>query len=212
MPPPPEGALQSRMFSPFAKGYCWEDYEEEMRRDYPIRFFLTDTLPLWFGSNIVSPLSNVYCYIRDKLWTRHYILDVRQGSNDFDSYRWGYIDPSQKMLYACFNILKDYIENEKPHNLMDDLTLNEIHEQGLTDQYDQYVEAHALYSYWMNGRKHAREEVQRMRLEVDSAKEAKDEEEYNRLQGIWLKAYKSLDNLEEEMLERLIKIRSGLWT
>ena len=193
-------ALEMRSFSPFSKNYCWEDYDAEMKDKYPFRFWLNTTLPHWWSVYVYMPLEDVYYHLKDKLITRHYLLDLRQGYNDFDMYQGGWCDVVEKMLYANFNLLKEFMEKEAVH----------MHAEQLNSEY--MTEAKTLYYYWLFERKAEHDKVMQLyhkknRLAARGSKDA-----YAEVTEQWLAAHDSFESKEDEMLMRLIKLRRYLWT
>ncbi len=198
-------ALPMRDFDPFNESYSWEDWHKEVKRDYPVRYFLTDTVPHHFAVKVAIPLRNFKWWVID-LFRRPHMLDMRDKE-----YKGGYIDPCQAVLHANFKLLEMYI-NEKPYNLRDEYTDKEIDKQGLRMQQDHYDEAHALYHYWTTTRKEIHDDNHMLYLAQKAAGEAGDRKEYEYLKKVWLEGNREEEEKEQEMLERLIKIRRGFWT
>lgn len=69
---------------------------------------------------------------------RHHILDLRTPR----VYDYGWCDVDGKMLYACFNLLKKFVDEEKPFDVTD-WTQDEEHKFAAN-------EIHALYSWWVD--------------------------------------------------------------
>ena len=138
---------------------------------------------------------------------RYHILDLRKGGN---SYSWGWYDTDSRMLQACFLLLKDYVELEKPFQNID-WDENEFHSHAGKEIRD-------LYDWWT---------VRRPAAKAKLALDWENEPERTQLIKLDDGGYKvvvpdstrTLDQREEDMntedqrnLERLIKIRGFLWT
>ena len=124
-------------------------------------------------------------------------------------------DKDHVLLYACFQVLVDFLEKEKPQTIVD-----YKHDR---EQKRQWKELQALYRYWKVERpKLEREENKLLRIwsKKHKTKEEKlpngwvkrvvlrnDKKAFSRLN----KHKDGMDKLESEMLHRLIDIRKHLW-
>jgi hypothetical protein len=89
--------------------YTWEDWRREAKSSHPIRFYIQETLPLKVYVSALAPLEELFYWIRTHTYNRYHIVDLRSPQN---YYKWGWIDRDQAMVFACFNLLKDYVEKE----------------------------------------------------------------------------------------------------
>lgn len=182
--------------------YTWEQYYKEIKEKYPIRYFFAKTL---------------YSFIRYKIWNKVYLimellwwfrynfipsykyhfLDLRQPKG-FDEYRYGYRDMPEKMLYANFNLLKEYLKDSS-WDLSSEVGLEEVlNDKHLLKSYLVEKEAKLLNYWWVKIRKDDHLNLEKMRLE----------------KGYVVEYYEAADKFEakeEEMLIRLMKIRKHLW-
>ena len=94
--------------------YSWEDWAKDAREAYPTRYFLTETLPRWWSRYITRSWDTAWYWLRTHTYDRYHILDLR---NQF--YNWGWQDVSEKLLYANFNLLVEFIEGEEPFTVID---------------------------------------------------------------------------------------------
>jgi hypothetical protein len=114
----------------------WEQWEEDARKAYPVRWLLTESLPdLWYPIN--RTLSKAWYWLRTHTYNRYHIINLKCPEN---GYNWGWIDPDAKMLFACFNILVDFVENELVQDHIDWMA-DEAHSHAI-------VEIHELYTWW----------------------------------------------------------------
>jgi len=140
---------------------------------------------------------------------RYHILDLRKGGN---GYSYGWRDTDTRMLQACFLLLVEYVECEKPFDVAD-WQFNEV-----TQEKEREIKE--LYHWWKTGRAEKRAALTK---EWDSL----PPEDGSRLIPVEGGGYRihipdshrvlnaKEDALEEEdqrNLERLIKIRGWLWT
>ena len=129
-------ALQSKLFTPDCDGYTWEDWENTVQKMHPVKFFFGKTVPDTFRYRIwlpiVRPIETFrYWVVSHVIPSRRYhMLDLRQPIAkgelaNHDAYRYGWRDVPEKMLYAWFNLLAEYME-ENPYDLTKDYTMEQI--------------------------------------------------------------------------------------
>src|SRR5689334_19524995 len=73
----------------------WEKWEERAKKEYPIRFFLSRTIPRYWRRHIwgdYAPLNRFLYWVRSHTYNRYHFLDLRQAKGSNDEYRWGWID------------------------------------------------------------------------------------------------------------------------
>jgi len=81
----------------------WDIWETKYKKEAPIRYFLTHTLP--------SPLSTLrYKIDNAKSWCRYRIVRYHVLHTGLKPY---YYDKDTLLLHASFNLLKDFVEVEK---------------------------------------------------------------------------------------------------
>lgn len=212
-------ALQSRKFSPEAVDvYCWEDYYADLKKAYPVKYFFAETLPdfiryrLWFP--IKRPISDLKYWIVSHLVPsrRYHMLDLRQPNG----YRYGWRDTDQRMLYANFNLLNEFVAHEMDNFYCPTLEECEDKDFGPSNkmQRDVYFEILDLHKWWnvdrLNDEKRS-EELVHLWHERRYKQKINDEETKKLFDEHLAFDQSSLDK-ETEMLIRLIKIRKSLWT
>lgn len=170
--------------------------------------FLDNLEDIWF--TIRKAFANKYWYwLKCHLlpsW-RFHILDLRKSGND---YTYGWRDTDSRMLHACFLLLVEYVEKEKPFEVIDWSWDDKTKQVGL--------EIKDLYEWWTIRRPSAKKQ-----LAADWENEPERTQFIPREDGgIQIKSpasHKSLLQREQDLdaddqtnLERLIKIRGFLWT
>jgi hypothetical protein len=219
-------ALPMRDFTPWEKGACWEDYYDLLKKKYPIRYFISETAPDFFRNKIyypfISPIVDCYDWLRYHLIPkrRYHFLDLRQpcGNDDIkniDCYKYGWCDVPEKMLYAMFNLLKEYFD-ENPFDLRTRYTDEEINaDPGLKTQQEYYDEAKAILYWWQVQRKQDKLKMDQLlhkwsdcRSDDTSPNDSETKFHYLQLRHAEL----NFDEKTDEMIARLMKIRKGLWT
>src|SRR5579863_10256158 len=100
-------------------GPTWEDWQEIVKKNYPIRYFLAEELVPWirqkYRKYVTDPIYWIKCHLLPK--HRYHLLDLRQPKSKHEGrpYRYGWIDSDTQMLYALFNILNNFVKHEMPH-------------------------------------------------------------------------------------------------
>ena len=208
-------ALEMRCISPLTKSYTWEDHYDYLKKNYPIRYFLFEELPR-FLRRAYRPVNDAWWWLKYHCIPkhRHHFLDLRQPyGNSIDEYYYGWADLDQRMLYANFNLLKLYFENEQPCNLRDSWSQEEIDaDPALLSQQRSYDEAKAILNWWQVERKENAKIIDNLYDDWRKTKFSNDQSEIERCWKLWRDAEEKLEEKTEEMLVRLIKIRRSLWT
>lgn len=192
----------------------WGGWYAENKKKYPIKYFLSETIPRWFAVKITMRLSHYKYWLVSHTIRRYHKLDLRQPFTDTeDDYRWGWVDEDAQLLFANFNILCNYvraINNPKYCNFnYSDESLKKLEEHESFEQIKHLKEVKVLYEYWTIHRKEKlRKRAALLHEWAVNKKNDTDKKRWNALQEY----EKEIDNEEEEMLIRLIKIRKGLWT
>jgi hypothetical protein len=194
----------------------WEDWEEKMRKEYPMRYFLAETLPGWYRSRIKRPLVDFHYWIVSHIipGRRYHMLDLRQPEkinniDNPDAYRYGWMDCDSRMLFAIFNLLNDFVEGEMPHSYCP--SEEEVRrDPSLLSQRSTFLEIKAIHYWWNVERKRAARTISEA---WSKAHKIKDDMVAHR--QIWVDVRKMEQEQEDktnEMIARLMKIRRSLWT
>ena len=125
-------------------------------------------------------------------------------------------DKDYVMLLACFQLLVDFVEKEKPQNIVD-----YVHDK---NQRLQWREIQALYKYWKKDRPAEEKQIKKVRskwhrsrktrMEPVPGKNLIREVVLHQDRKAWNQLWKLEDRFEkkeEEMFGRLIHIRKYLW-
>lgn len=170
---------------------CWEDYEDICRAKYPARFFLSHTIPRYYGRK--------RHVLRDWYWEVLYLLHPKYKYHQLSlgqpfGYTRGWIDSDRQILYANFNILVNFIEGEvggiqKMESQV--VFYNENQHFGHAKGYQELID---LYNYW----KFERLPNYQWDYDWDKKFNWRHEEEAS--------------EKETEMLIRLMKVRRFMWT
>lgn len=210
-------ALPMESFGANPGDYTWEKFHKEMKQTYPIKFFIFHTMSRWFSyqwGKVDRLLYKIKCHTLKKY--RYHLLDLRQPkeTDEFDTYRFGWIDSDNQMLLALFNILINFCEKEQNISEYINLLKKENNKDGFCwdEQIKAYEEIQSIYTYWKTDRKVERSNVDKLLDECygrgksmhDPALEFK-KTELTRLE-------EQFDTKEDEMLHRLINVRKYMWT
>lgn len=174
---------------------------------------------------ILDRLSDIYRYtwlwqqteyLKRILWypilyrttRRYHILDLRDGGNNYGV---GWYDSDEQILQANFLILKNFVEKERPFDIIDfdhDEEHKKIGEEILN-----------LYTWWKVERMQERKDLQDAWAKRDCSYHFRPSKTGFQ-EMVWtgddnsdlLKREEELNNKDTEMLVRLVKIRRNLWT
>lgn len=209
----------------------------EMKRKYPLRARF-QKIPKFIHDHITSDFSKlqetIYFLVSHLIPSRRYhMLDLRQPRSAPDQYhyRWGWLDRSQALVLANFNLLREFVEYELTSNYdggvipreefrkeikREDCT-NDSEYELLKYQRENDLEILAIYDWWMvdskimcdnvNNALHTWYEYSQNRSDPNFREETE-----RGLLELYREYEKELESKEEEMLIRLIKIRDRLWT
>lgn len=214
-------ALESAFFSDEPKGKTWEDWHATVKEMHPVKYWIAETATdfirynIWFP--IKRPFVNAHYWLVSYLIPsrRYHMLDLRQPcrkGSDQSCYRYGWCDAPEKMLYAMFNLLGEYLNKEEPG----DLSLYYTHEQIEADiylkaQHEAFEEANAIY-YWWTVTRHE-ENTYCDKLFDDYLKAKKNKEPSREFLQISHRTQEKInEDKVDEMVARLMKIRRTLWT
>jgi hypothetical protein len=212
-------ALPSREFTPESTEYCWEDWNQEVKEKFPIRYFFAETLAdfvhykIWF--TIAKPISDTHYWLVSHIVPkrRYHMLDLRQpdnGKGDDDVYRYGWRDVPEKMLFAIFNLLDQFVREELPNKYFpteEEASKDEF----LQIQRNNCLEAQAIHHWWTIDRKLANKKINDLRVAWSKAHRARLPEAKEMLIEL-RKLEEEFEKTTEEMIARLMKIRLTLWT
>lgn len=216
-------ALESEEWSDNPKGKTWEDWHRTVKVMHPIKYFIAETFADWIKYKVWYkvwlPYDKFQYWLRSHIVPsrRYHMLDLRQplkrgGKANHDAYRYGWVDVDQKILYAIFNLLGEYLNKENPTDLSNFYSLEQINNDPmLKNQHDSFLEAKAIYHWWTIERAEQEEIKEKLLNDWHSAKKAKA----SNTEVLWdmmRQIDENEENKTEEMLLRLLKIRRTLWT
>lgn len=188
----------------------WEDWNEKVKKDYPIRYFFAEEL--WPGIQRLYRryVTDFWYKIKCHTFTKYHMLDLRQPEKDPLSYRFGWVDSDTQMVYALFNILNTFVKDELPHAFVpsEEDVAKEPH---LLSQRNNYLEVKAIH-YWWNVQRLREAEVEQKLLHEWSETQKFDGPAAKVLWGELNKVENANKDKLEEMIIRLIRVRSCMWT
>lgn len=207
-----DNALPMAMFNKNQQP-TWEDWETKMRKEYPVRYFLAETLPFWFSVTIKRRVKDSLYFLKCHLIPghRYHLLDLRQPRIKGQySYRWGWLDSDSKILYSLFNILNTFVKEELPnmHCPSDEEVQTNPY---LASQRNAYLEIKAIHYWWNVERLRQHDAHSDLLTQWANAQRAHDPAEHQLWDDL-RKMETEMEEKEEEMMIRLVKIRRCLWT
>lgn len=192
--------------TPFVEGRTWEDWDAYVRQNYPIRYFFWERLFPWFGHQWRRLERSWYwlkcCFLPSY---QYHKLDLRGIDPLEPKYTHGYLSPCDVLWLSAWASLRLYVlENPR------DLGL--VNEPELVRQKAEYDEAMALYHWWTVERVEAYKEERHFIEEINKHRDAREKLLYEQALDAWHAYQNAQTAKEDEMLQRLIKIRRSLWT
>lgn len=179
-----------------------------------------------FG-RIKKYLENIHYWLVSHLIPsrRYHMLDLRQPyiEHSEDSYRWGWKDAPEKMLYAMFNLLGEYLEEEEhmerflatleKEEPFANYEIDEDQKELIRKQEENLREAKLIHHWWLVERKKAQKVyMDKLSKWYDLYQLKGDDPEVQKLSEENHKLEDELEAKTDEMIARLMKIRRTLWT
>lgn len=180
-------------------------------------------------------ISKALYWLRTHTYNRYHMLDMRSPVN---GYKWGYNDRSELILFANMALLRDFIEKEKAFDCHVDWSSaaealevrGKENDDGCGASRDAHAAAKkemlAIYNWWTKGRAEEHKKVDELleaaypspmvfepipgsgmlQLKNDETPELRIIRDQCRVME------DALEDKDEEMLIRLIKVRGYMWT
>ena len=162
--------------------YTWEDWKEETKAKYPVRFWLFETVPIWFNYHFLWRVRYRYWNLKGRLISKYHKINLHDKDNGYEHY--GYSDVRSRLIFANFALLKEFVECE-----MDRVVWGDVPERQKAEK-----EIKSLYKWWVEERHKEWSDY-----EAGPWENILDEEH-------------KLDEKDSEMVKRLMNIRLYLWT
>lgn len=160
-----------------------------------------------FFDSIKNKLTHAVWWFRYRFHPRHryHVINTMDKWGKLNGVTYGWEEVDHQMMYACFKLLVDYVEKQRPFGIID-----------FDDNEDSSAlkkEILDLYGWWTVTRPKEREEVAEgwgkiPKFRFDANVVWRPHPEAAEL----LKRNKELDDKDDEMLSRLVRIRRSLWT
>jgi hypothetical protein len=193
----------------------------------------------WYEGWNTGPLKHVsrlLYWLRTHTYHRYHMLNLKNKKN---GYSWGWLDRSEGILFANMAILVDFVEKEMAfEGHVDWRSAAEVKESGETENDpwgDANRDAHALakkemieiYDWWTKGRKEEHDAWDRAYDDVYTGTTTRFEPSKTfpgnfdmvtekspgreAVEALW-KRDEALENKDEEMIIRLVKVSGYMWT
>jgi hypothetical protein len=110
----------------------WENWEEELKANRPVAYFLTETLPDWLekpAEVLLDPLYNARYYLRNRFVTKTHYLKTNLEPGKWHEYE-------KRILHGLFTELVSFVEIEQAgHHVAWDDEARKKHKQPWWHQY-----------------------------------------------------------------------------
>jgi hypothetical protein len=205
-------ALEDENFSDEPHGKTWQDWHRTVKEMHPVKYWFAETFSdfikykLWYP--IWVPMDRAYYWFVSHVIPsrRYHMLDLRQENG----YRYGWQDVPEKMLYAMFNLLGEYLNKENPMKWYD--SEESYNDPAIKEQIALINEAKEIYHWWTVGREEEALKIDELTSLWCRAKENTDKIGRELYWKELAELKKNRDAKEDEMVLRLMKIRRSLWT
>jgi hypothetical protein len=218
--------------------YTWEDHYGEVKKLHPIKYFVQESVGDFIRYKVINRFKDIhYWFVSHVIPSRRYhVLDLRQPCKHRhddtcnDCYRWGWKDVPEKMLYAIFNLLEEYLQEEEALTRFltevkemegRDVCTGTIPEEA-SEWYKELVQRHnenlseakRISHWWKVEREqdlrayyvklYEWSDLHKLSCERHNPNVSKAFDELNALE-------QAIENKTDEMITRLMKIRRSLW-
>lgn len=168
----------------------WDSWETSARRDHPVRYFLSETLPCWWSITWRRWVHDPWYWVKCRVWHRYNVVVCRRLPPTW-------CDRDQLMLHACFQLLEDFVEQEDPWELREP-------REKVLEVYSWTAADGTVHTVDAEGRVAARDELLRLLAwwrgyDPSGWDESDPLDEKKRA-------------IENENLKKLIDLRGGMWT
>lgn len=204
------GALPLWSITPFVDEKTWEDWREHVKAEYPVRYFLSEVVGRWVSFQ-VSCVGRAWYWLKCHVLTsyQYHKLDLRGVDPVEPKYTHGYLSPNEVLWLAAWAALCLYIK-EEPKDPALWMTEEDFKDPETLRQKQNYDEAQALYRWWTVDR--LEDNWERLYQDMQTCVKTGDKERYVQARTLWLASMNHQEEKEDEMFERLMKIRRSLWT
>jgi hypothetical protein len=205
----------------------WEDYYAKVKKDYPIKYFISATLIGFFVRIYRCNLRRVtdaFYWFKCNYIKKHkyHLLDLRQPkkitftkSNGVvktklnpEHYSYGWRDIDDRMIFAIFGLLNEYVKHEL--NVITDEDVKA--DPNLITFKDNQDEILAIHNWWNNERPQAMDEIDRASSKWGKLSNLKRAEAKTRAWTDLINKETQFEAKTDEMIARLMKIRRTLWS
>lgn len=221
-PPPKEFGADSNTALPIDElrqsddQFTWQDYYRELKKNFPIKFFMLKTLPDYIKYNIyyaaLRPIKDAIYYLKCHLIPskRYHLLSlVQPKTNTNDDYTYGWIDADNQILLANMNIVVSFVEDEIGlDNFKKRLAWLHANIES-AQSYENESKILDIYNWWKFSRK---ELLRREAKLIDSWHGTKDAKVKQNEWEIYSELKERIKKEEQDMLKLLIDVREYMWT
>lgn len=201
-------------------GKTWQDWRRTVKSMHPIKYWIAETVGDFLRYKIWLPMTRPFETARYWLVShlvpkrRYHMLDLRQPGPE--GYKYGWCDVPEKMLYAMFNMLNQFVEGELINYYCP--SEKEIAEASSEDeafilqrQRDYVFEVKSIHRWWNIERPQMLSLHQKTLNEWYSSRKT-DTNKAEKRWELMKRQDLEFENKTDEMIARLMKVRRSMWT
>ena len=83
----------------------WAEWEANAKKNHPIKYFISETIPDKFNEWITFPFNNIRQWFRYRFFDRYHIIDTKLPPD--------YHEVDTRLMHGMFSLLVDFVEIEK---------------------------------------------------------------------------------------------------
>jgi hypothetical protein len=205
-----DNSLGLRYLTPLQEGKTWEDWHEYCSINYPVRYFIFQTLPKFFNP-IHHKISSFTYWLECKFipGVNRYKLDLSEV-DPLNPGAYGHLDCYSTVELATWYAFRRLMEGtRRPVDLLNDYTEEELEEDELLfKQQERYLQAVELYDWWMVKRGQQQKEVDKLytALTESRLKAGEDPSSYQYFRAKWIKETNLLEETQHQKLLQLVDL------
>lgn len=131
---------------PFASFDEWDEWEIKMQEECPIRYFVHWYLPIFLSRWYRILWKDPIYYVKCRLFKKYNVVTCVYLPPTWCDRDW-------LMVHCCFQLLKDFIEKEKPWEFTaSESEIKEAYSEQGIERFEMWNELKCLYVWWIKNK------------------------------------------------------------